>query len=78
MVTRSDQSLSGQRNQCPACGELFRSNAAFDKHRVGKFGVNRRCATASEMEASGMVRRGLWWVSAINPAFAPVEAPSAS
>ena len=35
--------LSGQRNQCPSCGEPFNSNAAFDKHRTGQFGKDRRC-----------------------------------
>lgn len=63
--------LTGQRNQCPCCSEFFKSNAAFDKHRTGKFGVSRRCMTAAEMEAKGMVRRDDgFWVTARNPLFA--------
>lgn len=60
--------LTGQRNQCPACAELFNSNAAFDKHRTGRFGVDRRCMTAEEMRKRGMVLRDDgFWRSAENP-----------
>lgn len=54
--------LTGQLNQCQGCKEYFNSNAAFTKHRVGKFGVNRRCMTPEEMLAKGMVKnsRGFW------------------
>lgn len=63
--------LTGQRNECPSCGELFRSNAAFDKHRIGQFGKDRRCMTVEEMQAHGMAKNtaGLW-VTALNPLFA--------
>jgi len=51
--------LTGDRNQCPSCGEVFNSSAAFDRHRVpsqpGK-PYPRRCLTADEMDAQGMVR----------------------
>jgi hypothetical protein len=50
--------LSGDRNQCRMCGEAFNSTTAFDKHRVGEFGVDRRCRTAVEMREIGMVLRG--------------------
>lgn len=46
--------LSGNRNQCPACGKYFNSNGAFDKHRIGQHGVNRRCMSDAEMLESGM------------------------
>ena len=49
--------LSGDRNQCRMCGEAFNSTTAFDKHRVGEFGVDRRCRTAVEMREIGMVLR---------------------
>ena len=55
--------LTGQRNQCPTCGEYFNSNAAFDKHRVGPHKFNqRRCMTKEEMAGAGMVLRedGFW------------------
>lgn len=56
MVTRSKARLTGQRNQCPACGELFTRNSVFAKHRVGKFGISRRCMTVDEMNAAGMFK----------------------
>lgn len=49
--------LTGDRNQCRMCGEAFNSTTAFDKHRVGEFGVDRRCRTAVEMREIGMVLR---------------------
>ena len=54
--------LTGDRNQCRMCGEAFNSTSAFDKHRVGEFGVDRRCRTAVEMREIGMVLRdnGFW------------------
>ncbi len=62
--------LSGQRNQCPTCLEYFNSNAAFDKHRTGKFGEDRRCMTVEEMQAKGMCKNMAdFWVTALNPAF---------
>lgn len=62
--------LRGQRNECPTCSELFNSNAAFDKHRTGDFGVNRRCRTVDEMQAKGMCKNASgWWVTAANTMF---------
>jgi hypothetical protein len=46
--------LRGQRNQCRGCSQYFNSNFAFDKHRVGEHGHNRRCLTPDEMSAKGM------------------------
>jgi hypothetical protein len=62
--------LTGQRNQCPGCRALFNSNAAFDKHRTGQFGVDRRCRTETEMLDAGMAQRADgFWVTANNPMF---------
>lgn len=62
--------LTGDKNQCSGCKELFNSTAAFDKHRTGKFGVDRRCRTEVEMRASGMVKRESgFWVSSANPKY---------
>ncbi len=47
--------LRGDRNQCAGCGELFNSTHAFDKHRTGDFGTDRRCLTPEQMLAKGMV-----------------------
>ena len=54
--------LVGDRNECPSCDELFNSTFAFDKHRTGEFGLNRRCLTAEEMLAKGMAKNcaGFW------------------
>lgn len=63
--------LTGQHNECPTCLELFNSNAAFDKHRTGTYGVDRRCLTVEEMTERGMCKNaGGWWVTAANPMFA--------
>lgn len=54
--------LGSSRNQCGGCGEYFNSNRAFVKHRVGEFGVNRRCLNAEEMLAKKMEKNdaGFW------------------
>ena len=58
------RTLTGQHNQCAACHEYFNSNAAFDKHRIGEFGLNRRCATVEEMRNKGMSLNATgWWVT---------------
>jgi len=59
-------SLRGDRNQCPACSELFNSTHAFDKHRTGDMN-DRRCMTVEQMEKRGMVRGadGFWRGSAM-------------
>jgi hypothetical protein len=58
--------LRGQRNQCQGCKEYFNSNYAFDKHRTGKHGVNRRCRSPEEMLELGMLKNqaGFWVSSA--------------
>lgn len=54
--------LSGNRNQCSGCKEYFNSVSAFEAHRTGKFGVDRRCKTKQEMLDSGMLLKpdGFW------------------
>jgi hypothetical protein len=54
--------LTGNRNQCQSCKQYFNSNTAFDKHRTGEHGVNRRCRTTQEMTALGMLvnHAGFW------------------
>lgn len=62
--------LTGQRNQCPTCREYFNSNAAFDKHRTGNHGKDRRCMTIAEMSAKGMSKNAAqFWITAANPKF---------
>lgn len=56
--------LTGNRNQCQGCKQYFNSNSAFDMHRVGEHGVNRRCKTAQEMTAQGMaVNHAGFWIT---------------
>jgi hypothetical protein len=54
--------LTGDRNQCRGCGEFFNSTTAFDAHRSGDYGKDRRCRTAGEMQKRGMLKNadGFW------------------
>jgi hypothetical protein len=54
--------LRGDRCQCPTCREYFNSTYAFDRHRVGQFGLDRRCLTSAEMLSKGMAKNaaGFW------------------
>jgi uncharacterized C2H2 Zn-finger protein len=59
--------LTGDRNECPGCGELFNSTSAFDRHRLGKHGIKegperRRCMSIEEIVARGMSKNaaGFW------------------
>ena len=58
--------LGSQRNQCQGCKQYFNSNAAFDKHRTGKHGVNRRCMTSEEMKDKGMsINHAGFWITKV-------------
>ena len=62
--------LKGDKCQCPACKLYFNSTAAFDKHRVGRYGVEgeRRCMTVQEMSERGMeVNAKGYWITEKNP-----------
>lgn len=62
--------LQGQKNQCQGCKRYFNSNFAFDKHRTGKHGKDRRCMTEEEMTAKGMsMNARSFWVSESNSRF---------
>lgn len=54
--------LTGCRCQCCACGEYFGNVVVFDRHRVGRHGVDRRCLSVDEMSAMGWEQngRGFW------------------
>lgn len=42
---------------------FFNSVTAFDKHRTGEYGVDRRCMTVDEMTANGMsVNEAGYWI----------------
>ena len=59
--------LRGDRNQCPGCAKYFNSTHAFERHRIGDHGINRRCATEEQMLFKGMVlgKDGFWRGSAM-------------
>jgi hypothetical protein len=51
------------RNQCQACKQYFNSNTAFDFHRTGEHGVDRRCMTVEEMLGRGMeINQAGYWI----------------
>lgn len=57
------KTLMGDRNQCQGCKVYFNSTSAFEKHRVGEFGKDRRCRTEQEMIDIGMgVNQAGFWV----------------
>jgi hypothetical protein len=48
---------------CRLCGQVFRSERPFKRHRVGEYEPNtRRCLTAAELQTRGYVQnaRGVW------------------
>ncbi len=67
MRAHPNVTLRGDRNECAGCGELFNSTHAFDKHRTGAHGVDRRCMSAEEMQERGMFKGsdGFWRGSAM-------------
>ena len=60
--------LTNDRNQCQGCKTYFNSTKAFDKHRRGEHGHDRRCLTEAEMLAKGMsVNKDGFWVTKAMP-----------
>jgi hypothetical protein len=58
--------LTGRRCQCGGCGEYFNSLGAFEKHRVGDHGKDRRCRSTDEMKSAGMALNPAgWWVGSV-------------
>jgi len=70
MSARKPLKLTGRRCQCCGCGEHFNGERGFDRHRVGAFGVNRRCLTVPEMLALGWFCNpaGFWAMSRLDSA----------
>jgi len=60
--------LTGDRNQCQGCKQFFNSTFAFEKHRTGEHGKDRRCLTPDEMLAKGMsVNAAGFWITSAMP-----------
>jgi hypothetical protein len=56
--------LTDERCRCASCGEHFNSTGAFDEHRTGDYGKNRRCLTSAEMQKRGMrLSAEGWWLT---------------
>lgn len=52
--------------RCTVCGDYFNSAAAFDKHRDGPMGPERRCLSHEERRAKKMdVNNNGYWVTAL-------------
>ncbi len=70
-----DPTLSPNNCECMTCGEIFKSEASFKKHRTALLKPYRpRCLTVQEMLDLGMVQndKGLWVTAAFNKdAYAP-------
>ncbi len=60
----STRRLQGHHCQCASCGEQFNSTTAFDRHRVGRPGVDRRCLSEFEMRLVCMsISSTGWWIA---------------
>ena len=70
MPTRELPQLAGRRCQCCGYGEHFNGERGFDRHRVGEYGVNRRCLTVTEMTARDWYRNaaGFWCMTRLDSA----------
>lgn len=54
----------GTRSECADCLGVFAGLRPFDGHRVGKYGVDRRCLTTEEMSRSFSKDARGYWTSA--------------
>lgn len=71
--------LTGSRNQCQSCKQYFNSNTAFDKHRTGEHGRNRRCRTVEEMTALGMLLNNAgFWITEKRNDYMDIRSPKQS
>jgi hypothetical protein len=64
LTTTRRPSIRGDRCQCASCNESFNSTYAFDHHREGQYGLDRRCLVSAEMIAKGMAKSAAsFWVA---------------
>lgn len=62
--------VTHSRCKCTGCYEYFNSTAAFDKHRTGTHGLDRRCMSSEEMREKGMdINADGYWITALNGQF---------
>ena len=60
MAARIRPRLTEQVMLCRACDTYFRGESNFDKHRVGDFGVDRRCADPADVGLAYRDDKGYW------------------
>ena len=60
MADRIRPKLTEQVMLCRACDTYFRGESNFDKHRIGEFGVDRRCADPADVELTYRPDKGYW------------------
>lgn len=61
----SKANLTGNRCQCPTCGEVFSTENNFNKHRKGKYGKDRHCVSPEKVGlVLVMVKDGCLWKTA--------------
>lgn len=71
--------LTGNRCQCPTCGDSFSSVRGFERHRIGAVGgLDRRCMTEGEMLAAGWQRNARGFLLTPDPRRAGVGMEGAS
>jgi hypothetical protein len=51
---------NGQLAGCPSCRRIFGGDKAFDAHRVGSHGVDRKCAENPQAVGLRLDSRGFW------------------
>jgi hypothetical protein len=65
MAITDRRKLGAQKCQCGGCGEFFRSDSPFDKHRTGSYAKDtRHCKSVADMWAEGFTKTADdWWIA---------------
>lgn len=68
--------FTGNRCQCPTCGEYFGSVRGFDRHRIGEYGKSRRCIPAADLLTAGWNRNARGFLLTPDPRRAGADIPA--
>lgn len=74
--TRNRLVRAGTRSECANCEQVFNGVEAFDAHRVGSHGPDRRCLAGEEMSRSYSQDARGYWTSTRAGAVQPLLAPN--
>ena len=55
-IPKTNSRLAG----CPSCRRIFGGDQAFDAHRIGRHGVDRRCAESPSAIGLVLSEQGFW------------------